>query len=94
MKQAMIVWGGWEGHQPDIVAAYVAAQLAEDGFAATITDDVESLPRLDLAPYALIIPVWSFGISHPAAMNSILQAVQQGTGLATFHGGDQLVCRQ
>ena len=42
---------------------------------------------MDLAQYDVIVPIWSFGIQHPAALQAVLAAVAQGVGLATFHGG-------
>ncbi len=42
---------------------------------------------MDLAQYDVIVPVWSFGIQHRAALQAVLAAVAQGVGLATFHGG-------
>ncbi len=34
-RNALIVWGGWEGHQPDQCAAIVEKFLVEDGFRVT-----------------------------------------------------------
>ena len=31
-RNALIVWGGWEGHQPEQCAAVVESFLLEDGF--------------------------------------------------------------
>ena len=32
MRQALIVWGGWEGHEPRQGAEVIQAFLEEDGF--------------------------------------------------------------
>ncbi|MBC7738697.1 MAG: hypothetical protein H7245_16105, partial [Candidatus Saccharibacteria bacterium] len=39
-KRALITWGGWEGHQPDKVAALFAADLGEAGFEVQVTDSL------------------------------------------------------
>ena len=32
MREALIVWGGWQGHEPEQCAAIVAEMLRDDGF--------------------------------------------------------------
>ncbi len=87
VSQALVVWGGWEGHQPQAVAHIIASQLAAYRVSAHISDDIAELDQIDLKEYDLIVPVWSFGIQRPQTMNRVLEAVRAGTGLATFHGG-------
>jgi type 1 glutamine amidotransferase len=84
---ALLVWGGWEGHAPDRVAAWLGACLRDDGFAVTSVEGVEALPGMDLGAFDVLVPVWSFGIHHPAALQAVLRAVEGGVGLAAFHGG-------
>ena len=86
-QSVLIVWGGWEGHAPERVADMLAGHLRRRGWKVTLVADVEELPLLDFAQYDVIVPIWSFGIQHPAAMQAVLAAVSQGVGLATFHGG-------
>jgi type 1 glutamine amidotransferase len=86
-SSALIVWGGWEGHEPERVAGMLAEHLREGGFAVTSVAGVDDMLTLDLARFDVIVPVWSFGIQHPAALAAVLAAVEQGVGLAAFHGG-------
>ncbi len=65
----------------------LAGHLRTGGFAVTSIAGVDGLPTMDLAQYDVIVPVWSFGIQHPAALATVLAAVERGVGLATFHGG-------
>jgi uncharacterized protein len=65
----------------------LAGHLRRLGCAVTSLAGVEDLPTVDLLHYDVIIPIWSLGIQHPAAMQAVLAAVEQGVGLATFHGG-------
>lgn len=88
MKRALIVWGGWEGHQPKEVAAIFCGQLEEEGFAVEVSDtldafaDAEQLKALDL-----IIPIWTMGRIDQQLVNHVSEAVQSGVGLAGCHGG-------
>jgi type 1 glutamine amidotransferase len=86
-SSALIVWGGWDGHDPESVAAMLAGHLRNRGYAVTSVAGVDGLPAMDLTRYDVLVPVWSFGIQHSAALAVVLAAVEQGVGLATFHGG-------
>lgn len=83
----LIVWGGWEGHEPDRVAGMLAGHLRKLGWEVTSIAGVDELPAMDLLQYSVIVPIWSFGIEHPKALQAVLSAVTHGVGLATFHGG-------
>lgn len=87
-KRALITWGGWEGHEPDKVAALFAKDLREAGFAVELCDtlacfdDAEALKALDL-----IVPVWTMSQIEPAQSQAVADAVAAGVGLAGCHGG-------
>ncbi|MDQ0194348.1 ThuA domain-containing protein [Paenibacillus wynnii] len=88
MKKALIVWGGWDGHDPKLVADIFAGILRQDGFEVEISntleafDDAEKLLGLDL-----IVPVWTMGEIDQVRVDNVSAAVQNGTGLAGCHGG-------
>ncbi len=88
MDKALITWGGWEGHEPDKVAAIFRAMLEDAGLEVTVTDSLACFDAADdLATYALIVPVWTKSdLSKEAAVN-VSEAVSRGTGLAGCHGG-------
>ncbi len=87
-KRALITWGGWDGHQPDKVAALFAADLREAGFAVEVTDslacfdDAAALKSLDL-----IVPVWTMSTIEKERSQAVADAVESGVGLAGCHGG-------
>src|SRR5262245_30203089 len=87
MKSALIVWGGWEGHEPEKGAALFAAFLREQHYSvevATTLDaycDEEKMKGLDL-----IVPIWTMGVISPEQERGLLNAVRRGTGLAGWHG--------
>lgn len=87
-KKALIVWGGWDGHQPDQVAEIFKGILEEENFQVEASNtleayaDTEKLKSLDL-----IVPHWTMGrIENKYALN-ISEAVMAGVGLAGCHGG-------
>lgn len=88
-KQALIVQGGWEGHEPLQVAHILANLLREENFEVQISDtldcfqDAELLQSLDL-----IVPLWTMGTIQSYQLNSFLRSVKEaGTGVAGLHGG-------
>lgn len=88
MKKALIVWGGWDGHQPKEVAAIFSDVLKREGFDVEVSDTLESFADEDkLKALDLIVPIWTMGrIEHQFVLN-VSAAVQSGVGLAGCHGG-------
>jgi hypothetical protein len=88
-KSALIVWGGWDGHQPEQVALLFARVLREDGWVVEVSStldsfrDAERLNRLNL-----IVPIWTMGKLDKAQADPVLAAVgEHGVGIAGCHGG-------
>ncbi len=87
-KKALIVWGGWTGHQPQQVAAVFERILKEDNYTVEVADtldaykDAEKLLGLDL-----IVPVWTMGAITREQREPITKAVIAGVGIAGCHGG-------
>lgn len=88
MKKALIVWGGWDGHEPEQVAGIFAELLRGEQYEVEVSDtldafnDAEKLQALDL-----IVPVWTMGEITKQQVENVSLAVQKGTGLAGCHGG-------
>ena len=88
MKKALIVQGGWQGHEPGPVSEILAKALRENGFEVTISDtldsfkDGEALKKLDL-----IVPIWTMGSIQREQLQPLLEAVKSGVGIAGVHGG-------
>jgi type 1 glutamine amidotransferase len=88
MKKALIVWGGWDGHQPREVAEIFRGQLEEEGFSVEVSDTLEAFAeREKLKSLELIVPVWTMGRIEQELVNNVSAAVQSGVGLAGCHGG-------
>ncbi|WP_407272290.1 ThuA domain-containing protein [Radiobacillus sp. PE A8.2] len=87
-KKALIVWGGWDGHEPEQVANIFKGILEEENFDVEVSNtleayaDPEKLKALDL-----IIPHWTMGEIDKQLVNNVSEAILSGVGLAGCHGG-------
>jgi len=87
-RKALIVWGGWLGHEPEQIAEIVERQLIDHGFKVEVSSTLDSylnvrkLRRLDL-----IVPVWTMGKISREQLGGLMKAVEGGAGLGGCHGG-------
>jgi len=87
-KTALIVYGGWDGHQPKEVAEIFQRVLSDDGFDVTVSDTLDSWnDQKELEKLNLIVPVWTAGKLTPEQQNAVCGAVRNGVGIAGCHGG-------
>jgi type 1 glutamine amidotransferase len=87
MKTALIVQGGWLGHQPAEMAELLAEQLRQHDFQVAISDTLDAFKNLALEEFDLIVPVWTMGQIEKEQLTPLLEAVSRGVGLAGVHGG-------
>ena len=86
--KALIVYGGWKGHEPKEVSEIMAGALRENGFEVALSDDLASYEDLDaLKALDLIVPHWTAGELTGDQGKNLIQAVESGVGLAGCHGG-------
>ncbi|MFD0714420.1 ThuA domain-containing protein [Paenibacillus sp. GCM10027626] len=87
-KKALIVWGGWDGHQPREVAAIFAELLRGEQFDVTVSDTLDCYKDAELmADLDLIVPVWTMGTIEREQLQPLLDMVHAGCGIAGCHGG-------
>lgn len=87
MKRALIVWGGWDGHQPQQSAELVASWLREDGYDVDVQNTLDAyLDAAKLQVLDLIVPAWTMGTITDAQARGLLDAVAGGVGVAGWHG--------
>jgi type 1 glutamine amidotransferase len=87
-KKALIVWGGWDGHQPKQVAEIFRRTLAAEGFEVEVFDTLDAFKdESKLMALSLIVPVWTMGKITAEQANPVLNAVKSGVGIAGCHGG-------
>lgn len=88
MSKALIVWGGWDGHEPEQVAAIFERILKEEQFEVEVSDTLDAYADADkLLGLDLIVPLWTMGQIEQELVNNVSAAVQSGVGLAGLHGG-------
>lgn len=85
--RAMIVWGGWDGHEPEKVAAVFEREIKALGGDVEVYNALDAFVDNDLSQYDLIVPVWTMGELSQEQEGAVTQAVAQGVGIAGCHGG-------
>jgi type 1 glutamine amidotransferase len=87
-KKALIIKGGWDGHEPDKVASRFGRMLEAEGFQIEIADNLEVLNNLEkIKALHLIVPVWTMGKISKEQVEVVSEAVGNGTGIVGCHGG-------
>ena len=88
MKRALIVQGGWQGHEPKQVSEVLARALRENGFEVEVSDTLDSFKDEErLSSLDLIVPEWTMGAIEREQLPPLLAAVRSGVGIAGVHGG-------
>jgi len=87
MREALIVWGGWDGHEPEKGAHIVAEMLREDGFKVTTETETSAFADPDLDRFSLIVPIYTMSKIEKETAVNLAKAVEGGVGLAGYHGG-------
>src|SRR5690606_8362190 len=85
--KALIVWGGWMGHEPDLVADIFRREIEAMGGKADVFDTLDAFVENDLLSYDLIIPIWTMGEISKEQEMAVVDAVRAGVGIAGCHGG-------
>jgi hypothetical protein len=88
MKRALMVWGGWDGHEPKQCVDIFAPFLQENGFEVRVSDSLEVYTEKDyMESLSLIVPVWTMGTITNEQEKGLLSAVASGVGIGGWHGG-------
>ena len=87
MREALIVWGGWQGHEPEQCAAIVGEMLRDEGFKVHLETSTQAFASPQLHTMSLIVPIYTMSKIEKDEVANLSRAVREGTGLAGFHGG-------
>ncbi len=88
MKKAIIVHGGWDGHEPVQVADRFKNSLEKMDFVVDVYDNLDVFLDLGmLKSLDLIVPIWSMGSITREQVEPVMEAVGSGVGIAGCHGG-------
>lgn len=86
--RALVLAGGWEGHQPQETARLFADLLRDAGMSVDIRDTLDCL--LDDAVVrglSLIVPVFTMSTISDEQEAALLRMVRSGIGIGGWHGG-------
>ncbi|MBB2946623.1 hypothetical protein FB565_006391 [Actinoplanes lutulentus] len=85
---ALIVRGGWAGHEPVACTETFRAFLERNGFTLYVVDDLDVYTNRDaLASVDLIVQCWTGGRMTAEQENGLVERVRDGAGFAGWHGG-------
>jgi type 1 glutamine amidotransferase len=87
MREALIVWGGWSGHEPEKGANILGGMLEAEGFKVYIENTTEAFADPAIADMSLIVPIYTMSKIEKEELDNLTAAVRGGVGLAGYHGG-------
>ena len=85
-KHALLVRGGWAGHDPVNTTDRYAKFLTAESFEVSTSDSLDVYLD-DLSGVDLIVQCWTMGTIGDDQLAGLVEAVRAGTGLAGWHGG-------
>jgi type 1 glutamine amidotransferase len=87
-KNALVVWGGWDGHTPKQSVDRFIPFLEQNGFAVTVSNDLASYADAALmTKQDLIVQCVTMSKIDKDQFAGLSEAVKAGCGLAGWHGG-------
>jgi type 1 glutamine amidotransferase len=87
-RRALVVRGGWAGHEPVKATDLFLPYLRDQGFSVEVADS--PAPYADAALMAstdLVVQCVTMATITPEEVAGLVTAVRNGTGLAGWHGG-------
>jgi uncharacterized protein len=87
MREALIVWGGWSGHEPEQCAHLLAKMLESQNFKVYVENTTEAFADPSIIDMSLIVPIVTMSKIEKEEVENLTAAVRGGVGLAGYHGG-------
>jgi uncharacterized protein len=87
MREALIVWGGWAGHEPEQCASIIAQLLEDEGFKVYVENSTEAFANPAIGDMSLVVPIYTMSKIEKEELTNLTAAVRGGVGLAGYHGG-------
>ena len=86
--RALIVRGGWDGHEPVASTEHFRAFLEKHGFTVRMAETLDVYTDADtLAETTLIVQCWTRGRFTAEQEDGLVERVRAGAGFAGWHGG-------
>jgi type 1 glutamine amidotransferase len=87
-KKVLFVYGGWEGHDPELTRDIFVPWMRSEGAEVTVCDNLDCYTDSALMNNMdLIVQTWTMGKISNEQEQGLLTAVKRGVGLAGWHGG-------
>jgi type 1 glutamine amidotransferase len=87
MREALIVWGGWSGHEPEECSAIIKDILEEDGFKVYVERSTEAFADPSVHDLSLVVPIVTMSKIEKEEIKNLAAAIEGGVGIAGYHGG-------
>ena len=88
MQKALVVRGGWAGHEPFQSTDIFIPFLREKGFDVTVAESLDVYTDAALmGSLTLVVPCWTMGEISREQSSGLLKAVEGGVNIAGWHGG-------
>jgi type 1 glutamine amidotransferase len=88
VRKALVVWGGWLGHEPKQCADIFVPILEQEGFEVEVADTLDVyLDTEKMQALSLVVPIWTMGTITREQEKGLLDAIKSGVGIAGWHGG-------
>jgi type 1 glutamine amidotransferase len=87
-RRALVVRGGWPGHQPEAATDLFLPGLRADGVDVVVSDSLDVYADTEwLRGFDLVVQCWSMGDLTEPQGAGLVAAVRSGVGFAGWHGG-------
>lgn len=87
-RRALVVRGGWDGHQPVEATELFIPHLREHGFTVEVFDSPAPYADADLMRETdLVVQSMTMSSIEQDQLTGLMAAVEAGTGFAGWHGG-------
>lgn len=86
--RVLFTHGGWDGHEPEAYRDLLAPWLRDQGFEVIVSDSLEPYADAEfMSGIDLVVQIWTMGTITADQLNGLLTAVENGMGIAGWHGG-------
>ena len=87
-KNVLIVWGGWEGHNPELFSNMIESWLIDNSANVKVSNDLDVYSDYNyLKTFDLIVQSVTMSELKKEQEKNLLKAIRSGVGFAGAHGG-------
>jgi hypothetical protein len=87
-EKVLFTYGGWDGHEPEAMRDLLVPWLESEGFEVIVSDTLEPYADAELmSDIDLVVQIWTMGEITKEQLEGLGKAVENGMGIAGWHGG-------